>query len=453
MARPRLAPGIRRVLLPRVRDYQREFHESPARFKLAMNGRRWGKNKVALLAACAGHGPSDGGKWRRWRGALSGGRVCWIVPDEKGQAAREAWRDVLAALGSAAAAVSHEAHALVLPGGGSVQLLSAYEPDRLRSFFADGCVLDECSLLDAGVWTTLRPVLSDYQGWAMLLGNVPLDVVNHWFARLYHLAQTPAMRARGWEAWRRPGWENPQLTGGDLDEARETMGARAFLREYGAELVGAEGGVWREEWFRCYDGAPVVADVKLAVVTLDAAWKTGVRNDASSCQVWAKTVTGYYLLDELHGRWESPELRRRVVAFRGRWAAELEGLALPLYVEDAGGGGVALQEFEQAVDFPVLRWPPRELARLRTSSKMARNEAVSPLAEAGKVWLPSPRVAPWITAWVQELVGFPDLPHDDRCDAAAMALHVLQHSVEAARAILAPRPVRSPALIEPGGYR
>jgi phage terminase large subunit-like protein len=75
---------------------------------------------------------------------------------------------------------------------------------------------------------------------------------------------------------------------------------------------------------------------------------------------------------------------------------------------------------------------------VRGSSKMARAEAVSPLAEAGKVWLPRPERAPWVTGWVAELVGFPHLRHDDRCDAAAMALQRLKRTVEPARAELPP---------------
>lgn len=95
------------------------------------------------------------------------------------------------------------------------------------------------------------------------------------------------------------------------------------------------------------------------------------------------------------------------------------------------------------MDYPA---PPYEI---RSTTKIAWNEAVSPLAENRKVWLPHPKRASWVTAYLGELVGFPDLPHDDRCDAASMALQVLRVSVEAARAVL--RPAGGP-VIERGGY-
>ena len=67
---------------------------------------------------------------------------------------------------------------------------------------------------------------------------------------------------------------------------------------------------------------------------------------------------------------------------------------------------------------------------MQGASKVARAEAVSPLAEGGKVWVPDPAKAPWMRAWMQEVVGFPELKHDDRCDAMSMALQRLRSYVE-----------------------
>jgi predicted phage terminase large subunit-like protein len=272
---------------------------------------------------------------------------------------------------------------------------------------------------------------------------VPEDARGHWFARLHHYAASEAGRARGWETWRLPSRENPQLREEDLAEARETLGLRTFLREYEAALVTAEGGVWNAEWFRAYEEAPGPEALETVELFLDAAWKTGVRNDFSSCQVWGKTATDYYLLGELHGKWESPELRKRLVAFRAEQAERFPGQALPLVVESAGGGLVAIQELRAAVDFPVVEFA------VKGSSKMARAEAVSPLAEAGKVWVPAAREAPWIGEWVEELAGFPHVKHDDRCDAAVMALQRLRGRRELAHAVLVP--ARGWPLEEEGG--
>jgi predicted phage terminase large subunit-like protein len=58
-------------------------------------------------------------------------------------------------------------------------------------------------------------------------------------------------------------------------------------------------------------------------------------------------------------------------------------------------------------------------------SKEARLHAVSPLIEAGNVFLPDPVLAPWIGDFVEELSQFPSAPNDDQADAASMALERL----------------------------
>jgi hypothetical protein len=135
---------------------------------------------VGLVAACDGHGPRRG----HFRGALQGARIGWIVPSEQHPAPAEVWADLKAALGPAAQVggrVSEEQRLIVVPGGGSVQVWSGHDPDRLRGPYFDGEVVDECSIQDARVWAALRPTLSDYGGWGMLCGTVPEDVSGHWF--------------------------------------------------------------------------------------------------------------------------------------------------------------------------------------------------------------------------------------------------------------------------------
>jgi len=57
--------------------------------------------------------------------------------------------------------------------------------------------------------------------------------------------------------------------------------------------------------------------------------------------------------------------------------------------------------------------------------KEARAAAVSPLVEAGNVWLPSPEIAPWIGDFIEEASGFPTAAHDDQVDAMTQALYRL----------------------------
>ena len=54
--------------------------------------------------------------------------------------------------------------------------------------------------------------------------------------------------------------------------------------------------------------------------------------------------------------------------------------------------------------------------------KIARAAAVSPLIEAGNVFLPHPDYAPWVNDFIEECVQFPNGAHDDQVDAMTQAL-------------------------------
>jgi predicted phage terminase large subunit-like protein len=54
--------------------------------------------------------------------------------------------------------------------------------------------------------------------------------------------------------------------------------------------------------------------------------------------------------------------------------------------------------------------------------KIARAAAVSPLIEAGNVYLPHPLYAPWVNDFIEECAAFPNGAHDDQVDAMTQAL-------------------------------
>jgi predicted phage terminase large subunit-like protein len=54
--------------------------------------------------------------------------------------------------------------------------------------------------------------------------------------------------------------------------------------------------------------------------------------------------------------------------------------------------------------------------------KVARAAAVSPLIEAGNVYLPHPQFMPWVNDLIEECAAFPNGAHDDQVDAMTQAL-------------------------------
>jgi hypothetical protein len=57
-----------------------------------------------------------------------------------------------------------------------------------------------------------------------------------------------------------------------------------------------------------------------------------------------------------------------------------------------------------------------------SGGKIARAQAISPLVEAGNVYLPHPDYAPWVNDFIEECVQFPNGAHDDQVDAMTQAI-------------------------------
>jgi predicted phage terminase large subunit-like protein len=57
-----------------------------------------------------------------------------------------------------------------------------------------------------------------------------------------------------------------------------------------------------------------------------------------------------------------------------------------------------------------------------SGGKIARAQAISPLVEAGNVYLPHPQWAPWVNDFIEECAAFPNGAHDGQLDAMTQAI-------------------------------
>jgi phage terminase large subunit-like protein len=85
-----------------------------------------------------------------------------------------------------------------------------------------------------------------------------------------------------------------------------------------------------------------------------------------------------------------------------------------ILVEDRASGQSLLQELKSATTLPVL-------AVKVDSDKLSRAQAVTPLVEAGKVFVPE--FAPWLGDYIDELAAFPMGNYDDSVDSTTQALN------------------------------
>jgi len=173
-------------------------------------------------------------------------------------------------------------------------------------------------------------------------------------------------------------------------------------------IIAPEGAVFNLDWFARYDNLPPAEQRSQIVHSWDTAYKAGTHNDPSCCMVWHVTPTQYYLAEVYHGRWEYPEIRRRMF--------ELADAQKPdaVLIEDKASGQSLIQELKSSTRHPVIAIKPE-------GDKETRARTITPIIEAGNVMLP--RAAPWLGELEHELAMFPSPSvHDDRVDALSQFL-------------------------------
>jgi predicted phage terminase large subunit-like protein len=159
------------------------------------------------------------------------------------------------------------------------------------------------------------------------------------------------------------------------------------------------------------------------VQSWDTAFKKGTENDFSVCTTWGVADGGYYLLHLWRERVEFPELKRVVSTLADQWKPNT------ILVEDKASGQSLIQELKLSTALPLI---PVKV----DSDKQTRAQAVTPLMEAGKVFLP--QSAPWVSDFVEEMASFPNGVHDDVVDATTQVLNYLREKPELWAIVLGP---------------
>lgn len=348
---------------------------------------------------------------RQLKGAIDGGNIWWIAPSYG--VASDIWRDLKRACRNAWTDKWEVERRIQLPGGGSVTVKSADNPDTLRGSGLDGVVLDEAASIKQSVWhQAIRPALSDRQGWGVFIGT-PKGF--NWFHDLFQFAG----EASEWERFQRPSHDNPLMLESELEQAKAEIGGYAFSQEYLAQFVADGLGMFKRDWLLGEHGERVVDSVPLEAKRAVRAWdKAGTEGggDYSAGVLIAEHDGIFYICDVLRGQWSSHQ-RNRIVEH----AAVLDDEQfdkLDIWTEqEPGSGGKESAEFtaRQLVGYSVH-------AERVTGDKPTRAAPFAAQCEAGNVRLVR---GAWNRAFIDELSSFPNGSHDDQVDAAALAFNKL----------------------------
>ena len=192
-----------------------------------------------------------------------------------------------------------------------------------------------------------------------------------------------------------------------LEIQKRIQGSLMFSAQYQQNPIPAEGNVVKREWLRTYDRMPRFDRV---VASWDTASTLAETSDWSVGTVWGAVGLDYYLIDVVRNRFESPDLRRQILALSQKHQA------IATLIEDTELGRAIEQDLRRTKDLRAIMMRPR-------FDKQARLLAQSARFEAGQVYLPQD--APWLADYVSELMAFPNGRHDDQVDSTSQALQYL----------------------------
>jgi predicted phage terminase large subunit-like protein len=197
----------------------------------------------------------------------------------------------------------------------------------------------------------------------------------------------------------------------DLTRRKGSMESGSWNSLYQGTPMDIEGGAISASWFKRYAALPKREEVRRVILSIDAANTAKQRSDYSVILVWFEDQQRrHYLADVYRKRVEFTELCSLIAKAAKQWQAD------GILVEAKGNGLAYIQHYkDQVPPAPVI---PIEVGG--QSTKEFRFDKVSPMIEAGSVYLPERAV--WLPDYEKELVAFPSGKFDDQVDATSQYL-------------------------------
>lgn len=193
-----------------------------------------------------------------------------------------------------------------------------------------------------------------------------------------------------------------------LQSIKKQIGSYWFNALYQQQPIASEYQIFKSQWWQEYSELP---DYSILIQSWDTAFKEKEQNDFSVCTTWALTKKGYYLVDYWRGKVLFPDLQRQVVMQFNKHKPNV------VLIEDAASGQSLIQVLQRETKIPIK-------AVKALKDKVTRAHLVTPLFEAGKIFVPKDAV--YLADIINECSEFPYGNHDDIVDSITQALDFLR---------------------------
>ena len=199
------------IKLPKPHAAQRAVLESPARFRVMMCGRRFGKSLISQNISI--------------ENGLANKKVAYITPTY--QLGKTFFQEICKILPEKIYKKNETDLTINFITGGQIRFFTGERLDALRGLKFHLVIIDEASYianLQDGWLNSIRPTLTDYKGLAIFL-STPRG--KNFFYSLYMKGGEP-----DWEAFKFTTYDNPHIDPTEIDAAKFQLPNVVFEQEY-----------------------------------------------------------------------------------------------------------------------------------------------------------------------------------------------------------------------------
>ena len=215
----------RKQLELKLHPKQAEVFNSPARFRVLVSGRRFGKTRLSVVELI--------------RAAKKPNSIVWYICPSYRMARQIAWQMLQDAIPKRWIKKLHDTRLEIqLINGSVIALKGSDNPDALRGVGLDFVVLDEIQDITPDTWyVVIRPTLADTGGRMLAIGTPKAHAL---LRDLYDKAAV----LDGWDRWQFRTIDSPFIPEAEIEQARRDMDIKQFRAEFLAEFVSMSGRVY-----------------------------------------------------------------------------------------------------------------------------------------------------------------------------------------------------------------
>lgn len=192
-----------------------------------------------------------------------------------------------------------------------------------------------------------------------------------------------------------------------LTKIKKAVGTQTWNALYQQRPSSKGGDVIKRAWFKRYSMLPLMRRV---IIAGDTAQKVKQHNDFSVFIVAGIGMDGgLYIIDLIRGKWEAPELERKLEDIWNKYRASHK--AQSVYIEDKSSGTGLIQSIQRKRNIPIKGVQV-------DADKYTRVLGIQGFIESGYVFLPDG--AEWVEDFLSECEKFTATDshkHDDMVDA------------------------------------